>query len=113
MAANNQAAPDWETQPCPQCGRRRCEAPGLAECGVFHTTTTPLTDYARGYRDGVTAASLQIADHYRAMQQKHRQTAADIVMANGLLDSLVLAELAPLQDRVNRLRTPEAESNGG
>jgi hypothetical protein len=30
------AVPDWETQPCPQCGRRRDEAPGFGECGVFH-----------------------------------------------------------------------------
>jgi hypothetical protein len=69
-------------------------------------------DYDRGYRDGVAAASVQIADHYRALQKKHRQAEADIAMANKMLDSLLLAELAPLQDRINRLSAAGAESNG-
>lgn len=69
--------------------------------------TTTLTEYDRGYRDGVAAASVQVADHYRALQKKHRQAEADLATANRMLDSLVLAELAPLQDRVNRLRAQE------
>jgi hypothetical protein len=75
-------------------------------------TTVPLTDYARGYRDGVSAASVQIAEHYRALEEKGRKTKADIEMANKMLQGLVLAELAPLQDRVNRLRAMEETENG-
>ena len=73
--------------------------------------TTALTEYDRGYRDGVAAASMQIAGHYLTLQKKGRQAEADIKAGNKMIESLVLAELAPLQDRVNKLRATEVESN--
>lgn len=59
----------------------------------------------------IAAASTQVAEHYKALQQKGRQAEADIAMANKMLESVVLAELASLQDRINRLRAPEAATD--
>lgn len=71
-----------------------------------------VTDYERGFRDGVIAAGIQIAEHYKALKERGAQAVSDLIAANQMMHSLVLAELAPLQDRVNQLQVGKADGHG-
>ena len=61
-------------------------------------------DYARGYREGVLAASDQIAKFFHALKAEHATAIATMNTAQTMVEGVILARLAPLQDDVRRLK---------
>ena len=65
--------------------------------------THETTEYERGFRDGVIAASGKIAEHYDAIRKRQAKMQSDMEQANLLMQRMILSELAPLQETVRRL----------
>lgn len=61
-------------------------------------------DYARGYRDGVAAASDQIAKFFQALKDEHTTSISQMEAAHMMMEAIVLARLSPLQEEVRRLK---------
>jgi len=65
---------------------------------------TTTTDYERGYRDGVTAASSKIAAFFDSQRAKDAGAISAMAGAHAMMHGLMLQVLAPLQDEVRMLK---------
>ena len=66
-----------------------------------------MTEYERGYLDGVAAASDKIASFFHAQKDKDAQIASQMHAAHAMMHGVMLKVLAPLQDEVRHQRPPE------
>lgn len=67
-------------------------------------TTRASADYARGFEDGTGAASDEIAKFFHALKAEHAKAVADMQTAQSVMEGLILQRLAPLQEKVRRLK---------
>lgn len=66
-----------------------------------------MTDYERGYLDGVAAASDAVASFFKAQRDRDAKIIGDMVGTQKMMQAAMLILLAPLQDQVRQLRPGE------
>lgn len=72
--------------------------------------TPPITEYERGYLDGVAAASAKVATFFQSQKEQDARILREMGDGQAMMHKVMLNVLTPLQDEVRHLKPENANA---